>query len=68
MVPMLVDGFAPLVERARHLFPIVITLALFLLLVAGLAATYFGHGRSPYDGCYGQNGRAVACAVLEAVR
>jgi hypothetical protein len=68
MVPMLANGFAPLVERARHLVPIVITLALFLCLVVGLAATYVGHASSPYDGCYGPNGRAVACAVLKALR
>lgn len=68
MVPMLLGGFSPLVERARHLAPIVITLALFVLLVTGLASTYFGHARSPYNSCYGTNGRAVSCAVLEALR
>jgi hypothetical protein len=68
MVPMQLDGFAPLIERGRRVFPIVITLALFLLLVAGLASTYFGHSRSPYNTCYGPNGRAISCAVLEALR
>jgi hypothetical protein len=68
MIPVLVGGFAPLAERARNLVPIVVTLALFLLLLAGLASTYFGHSRSPYDGCVGENGRAIACAVLEAIR
>jgi hypothetical protein len=68
MVQTLVGGFAPLVARGRRLLPIVITIALFLLVVAGLASTYFGHSRSPYNGCYGENGRAVSCAVLEAVR
>jgi hypothetical protein len=68
MVAMPVGAFAPLVERARYFFPVVITLVLFLLLIAGLASTYFGHSQSPYDGCYGENGRAIACAVLEAVR
>jgi hypothetical protein len=68
MIPVLVGGFAPLVGRARNLFPIVVTLALFLLLVAGLASTYFGHASSPYDGCVGENGRAVSCTVLEAIR
>jgi hypothetical protein len=65
---MPVGGFALLLEWTRHLFPIVITLVLLLLLIAALASTYFGHSRSPYDGCYGSNGRAVACAVLDALR
>lgn len=68
MVPVLAGGFAPLVERARHLVPVVVTLALLLLVVAVLASTYFGHARSPYDGCYGANGRAISCTVLEALR
>lgn len=68
MVPMSISGFAPLVERTRHFLPIVITLVLLILLVAGLASTYFGHSRSPYNGCYGTNGRAISCDVLEAVR
>ncbi len=68
MVPILVGGFAHVAERARHLFPIVATLLLFLLLVAGLASTYVGHARSPYNGCQGANGRAVSCAILEALR
>ena len=68
MVRMLVGGLTPLRARARHLAPIVITLAIFLLLIAGLASTYVGHSRSPYDSCYGTNGRAVSCAVLEALR
>jgi hypothetical protein len=68
MVPMLVGRFGPVLERTRHLFPVVITLALFLVLVAALASTYFGHARSPYNTCYGTNGRAVSCAVLEALR
>lgn len=61
-------GLAPLVERTRQFLPIVVALVLLLVLVAGLASTYFGHSRSPYDGCYGENGRAIACSVLEAVR
>jgi hypothetical protein len=68
MVPMPTSVFAPLLDRTRHFLPVVITLVLLLLLVAGLASTYFGHSRSPYDGCYGSNGRAISCAVLEAVR
>lgn len=68
MIPVPTGGFAPLLERARHVFPIVMTLALFVLLVVALASTYLGHSRGPYDGCYGENGRAIACAVLEAVR
>jgi hypothetical protein len=68
MIPMLVDGFTPLVGRARRLFPVLITLLVFLLLVGGLVSTYFGHSRSPYDGCQGTNGRAVSCAILEALR
>ncbi len=68
MLPMPVGSVAPLVERARRLFPVVVTLALLVLLAAALASTYFGHARSPYNGCYGTNGRAVSCAVLEALR
>jgi hypothetical protein len=68
MIPVLVDGLTSLVERARRLFPAVVTLLVFLLLAAALASTYFGHSRSPYDGCQGTNGRAVSCAVLEALR
>ena len=68
MVSMLANGSATLVERVRQLFPVVMTLALMALLVAALASTYFGHARSPYDTCYGSNGRAVSCAVLEALR
>jgi hypothetical protein len=68
VVPLLVGRFAPLVDRARHFFPIVITLALLLVLVAALASTYFGQGRSPYNTCYGANGRAISCAILEALR
>jgi hypothetical protein len=68
MVRMLAGGFAPFVERVRHLVPIVLTLSLLALLVAAVASTYVGHGRSPYNTCYGANGRAVSCAVLEALR
>jgi hypothetical protein len=68
MIPIPVGGFTLLLERTRHVIPVVITLVLLVLLIAGLASTYFGHARSPYDGCYGSNGRAVACAVLEALR
>lgn len=32
-----------------------------------LASTYFGQSRSPYDICYGPNGRAISCAILDAV-
>ena len=68
MVAILVGGFANVAERARYLFPIVATLVLFLLLIGGLASTYVGHSRSPYNGCQGANGRAVSCAILEALR
>jgi hypothetical protein len=68
MVPMLVGGFTTIAERARQLVPVVVTLLLLVLLVAGLASTYFGHSRSPYDSCQGSNGRAVSCAILEALR
>jgi hypothetical protein len=68
MVALPASGLAPLVERARDLVPVVVTLALLLLVVAVLASTYFGHSRSPYDGCYGANGRAISCSVLEALR
>jgi hypothetical protein len=64
----LVDGFAPLGERVRRLFPIAVTLVFVLLVIAGLASTYFGHARSPYNSCYASNGRAISCAVLEALR
>lgn len=56
------------VRRVRHILPVVLALVLLLVLVAGLASTYVGHARSPYDACYGANGRAISCAVLEAVR
>ena len=68
MVSMRVDGLAQVVQRARDFMPVAVTLALLLLLVAALASTYIGHSRSPYDSCYGPNGRAVSCAVLEALR
>ncbi len=68
MAPTLLMRFAPLAERARQVVPIVLTLALFLLLVAALASTYVGRSRSPYGTCYGPNGRAVSCAVLEELR
>ena len=68
MVAMLVGGFAQYVEQVRRLLPVVVTLALTVLLIAALASTYFGHSRSPYDTCYGTNGRAVPCSVLEALR
>ena len=67
MVPMLAGGLAWYVERVRHLLPIVITLALAVFLIATLASTYVGHSRSPYDTCYGTNGRAVPCSVLEVL-
>ncbi len=67
MVSILAGRFAPVVERARHLLPVATTLALLVLLLAALASTYFGHARSPYDTCYGPNGRAISCAVLEAL-
>ncbi len=67
MTRMLAGRFAQYVERVRHLLPVVITLALAVLVIATLAFTYFGHSRSPYDTCYGTNGRAVPCSVLEAV-
>jgi hypothetical protein len=68
MVPILAGGFAPFVERARHLFPVAIALALLVVLIAAVASTYFGDSRSPYNTCYGTNGRAISCAVLEALR
>ena len=68
MIPILIRQFAPLAERARQLVPVVLTLALFALLAAALASTYLGRSLSPYDTCYGPNGRAVSCAVLEEVR
>jgi hypothetical protein len=68
MILTLRKGFTRLTERARQVLPIVLTLVLFLLLVVGLASTYVGHSRSPYDTCYGPNGRAVSCAVLEQLR
>jgi hypothetical protein len=68
MIPMLAGGFAPFVERVRQAFPVVATLTLLVLLIAAVASTYFGHARSPYNACYGTNGRAISCAVLEAVR
>jgi hypothetical protein len=63
-----VPASASLLERARSLVPVVVTLALFALLLAAIASTYFGHSRSPYDTCYGANGRAISCAVLDAAR
>ena len=54
-------------SESGHLLPVVITLALAVFLIATLASTYFGHSRSPYDTCYGTNGRAVPCSVVEAV-
>jgi hypothetical protein len=68
MLPMLAGGLAPFAQRVRHLLPIVITLALLVVLVAALGSTYFGNSRSPYNTCYGTNGRAVSCTVLEALR
>jgi hypothetical protein len=62
------DERSALVERPRHVVPVVLTLALALLLLAGLASTYFGHARSPYDTCYGPNGRAISCTDLRALR
>ena len=53
-------------ERARHVVPVVVTLTLLVALLAAVASTYFGSSRSPYDTCYGANGRAVSCAVLDA--
>jgi hypothetical protein len=68
MVPILLRQFAQLAERARQLLPVVLTLALVLLLAAALASTYLGRSRSPYDTCYGPNGRAISCTVLEEAR
>ena len=59
--------FQGAVSSARHQLPVVITLALAVLVIATLAFTYFGDSRSPYDTCYGTNGRAVPCSVLEAL-
>jgi hypothetical protein len=55
-------------QKVRDLVPAVVTLTLFLMLVVAIASTYFGHSSSPYNGCIGENGRAVPCDVLEAVR
>jgi hypothetical protein len=68
MVSILSDRLALVLKRAPHVLPVAITLALMVLLLAALASTYFGHSRSPYDICYGPNGRSVSCTVLEAVR
>jgi hypothetical protein len=68
MVLTLAGRFGAIGERARHLVAIGLTVVLFLLLVAGIASTYVGHSRSPYDTCVGANGRAIACATLEAAR
>jgi hypothetical protein len=68
MDPMTSGEFAPLLDRARRLLPVILTLALFILVVTALASTYFGHSRSPYDTCYGTNGRAISCAVIEGLR
>jgi hypothetical protein len=61
-------GIVPLVRRARQALPVALVLVIFLVVVAALASTYVGHSRSPYDTCYGTNGRAISCAVLEALR
>jgi hypothetical protein len=68
MARMLAGRFASLAERVRNVLPVVITLGLLVLLIAMVASTYVGHARSPYNTCYGANGRAVSCSVLEAVR
>ncbi|MFN2566637.1 MAG: hypothetical protein ABR499_16695 [Gemmatimonadaceae bacterium] len=68
MVAILRSSFAVLAARARQVLPVVIALVLLLLLVAGLASTYVGHSRSPYDTCYATNGRAISCALLEELR
>jgi hypothetical protein len=68
MVPMLAGPIALLAARARELFPVVVTLALLVAVMAVLASTYVGDSRSPYNTCYGTDGRAISCAVLEAVR
>jgi hypothetical protein len=68
MIPVLAGGFAPFAERVRQTFPVVATLTLLVLLIAAVASTYVGHARSPYNTCYGTNGRAISCAVLEAAR
>jgi hypothetical protein len=65
---MLAGGFAPFVERVRHHFPVVMTLTLLAFVIAAVASTYVGRARSPYNTCYGANGRAVSCAILEAFR
>ena len=68
MVPMLAGRLAPFAGRVRHLVPVVVTLALLVVVIAALASTYFGHARSPYNTCFGTNGRAISCAILEALR
>lgn len=55
-------------DRVRQLLLVVATLTLFVMMVVAIASTYFGHSVSPYNGCIGENGRAVPCDVLEAVR
>ena len=68
MVSMLTGRRGALVERARHAVPVVLTLALVVLSLAALASTYFGDARSPYDTCYGLNGRAISCTDLRALQ
>jgi hypothetical protein len=64
----LVGAIAPHFARGWRFVPVLLTLALFAVVVAALASTYFGDARSPYNTCYGSNGRAVSCSALEALR
>jgi hypothetical protein len=65
MVAMAIRGFPLLIARARDLLPVVLSLALFLVVVAALASTYVGDARGLKNTCYGTNGRAISCSVLE---
>lgn len=68
MISMVSGELAMVVEQARRFLPVAVTLALLVFLLAALASTYFGHSRSPYDTCFGPNGRAVSCTILEKLR
>jgi hypothetical protein len=59
-------AFAPLLGRALRFVPVVVALVLFTLVITGIASSYFGDSASPYDTCFGANGRAVSCRVLQA--
>jgi hypothetical protein len=54
-------------QDARRVAPIALTLLTLLAFVVALASTYVGDASSPYDTCMTPNGRQVSCAVLESV-